>query len=134
MSAAQADNEKPEAKFAEYGEMDRESDEKRDIVHEENLPKSSTVDGYVPETAPRYTPEEEARVIRKLDWNMIPLLFLLYTLSVLDRTNLGNARIAGMSTDLHLGSTRYNWLGTIFYISCTHLTCRPSQCRFTDLI
>ncbi|KAF2094743.1 retrograde regulation protein 2 [Rhizodiscina lignyota] len=92
------------------------SQEKPEIIHEEALPKSSTTDGYVPETAPEYTAEEEAKVIRKLDWNMIPLLFTLYTLSVLDRTNLGNARIAGMEKDIDLNGNRYNWLGTMFYI------------------
>ena len=41
------------------------------------------------------TQEEEA-VIRKLDWRLLPLVFVLYSLAVLDRSNLGNARIAGM--------------------------------------
>ena len=98
--------------------------EKPDVVLTENTElstkpvTSSLTHGYVPETAPRYTKEEEAAVIRKLDLHLIPLLFLLYSLSVLDRTNLGNARIAGMEKDIDLGGTRYNWLGTIFYISC----------------
>lgn len=35
------------------------------------------------------TPEEEAAVIRKLDWRLVPLVFFLYMLSVLDRSNLG---------------------------------------------
>lgn len=44
----------------------------------------------------RPTAQEEAAVIRKLDWRLLPLVFVLYSLSVLDRSNLGNARIAGM--------------------------------------
>lgn len=31
-----------------------------------------------------YSPEELKRVIRKLDWYLMPLCFLLYTFSVLD--------------------------------------------------
>jgi hypothetical protein len=65
-----------------------------------------------------YTLEEEKRIIRSLDWHIMPLIFLLYSLSVLDRSNLGNARIAGMETDLHLSSQQYNWLATVFYIAC----------------
>lgn len=101
-----------------------EHPEKPEVITIENTDQSpdpevsSLTHGYVPDTAPRYTKEEEAAVIRKLDFNLIPLLFLLYSLSVLDRTNLGNARIAGMTKDIDLGGTRYNWLGTIFYISC----------------
>lgn len=63
------------------------------------------------------TPEEEAAVIRKLDYRLVPLVFFLYMLSVLDRSNLGNARLAGMEEDINLSGFRYNWLGTIFYIA-----------------
>ena len=38
-------------------------------------------------------------------------------LSFLDRSNIGNAKIAGMEKDLDLTSDRYEWLLTIFYIS-----------------
>ena len=42
------------------------------------------------------TPEEEKKVIWKLDRRLMPIVFTLYMLSVLDRSNLGNARLAGM--------------------------------------
>lgn len=64
------------------------------------------------------TAEEEAAVIRKLDWRLLPLVFVLYSLSVLDRSNLGNAKLAGMEEDIDLTGYKYNWLGTIFYIAC----------------
>lgn len=32
-----------------------------------------------------YTQEEADRVIKKLDWHIMPLIFILYSLSVLDR-------------------------------------------------
>ena len=38
---------------------------------------------------PEYTAEEEAAIIRKLDFRLLPFLLLLYTFSVLDRSNLG---------------------------------------------
>ena len=38
-------------------------------------------------------------------------------LSYLDRSNIGNAVLAGMTRDLHLVGDRYEWLLTIFYIS-----------------
>ena len=38
-------------------------------------------------------------------------------LAFLDRSNIGNAKIAGMATDLSLHGNRYNWLLTIFYIA-----------------
>jgi len=67
---------------------------------------------------PQADAEEEARLIRKLDWRLLPQVFLLYSLAVLDRSNLGNARLAGMEDDINLSGNRYNLLGTIFYIAC----------------
>lgn len=61
---------------------------------------------------PEPSPDEVRRVIRKLDWHILPLCFVLYTFSVLDRSNLGNARLAGLEEDLDLGGDRYQWLAT----------------------
>ena len=38
-------------------------------------------------------------------------------LAFLDRSNIGNAEIAGMEDDLNLLGDRYDWLLTIFYIT-----------------
>lgn len=65
----------------------------------------------------RPTPEEEARVIRKLDWRLLPMVFVLYSLSVLDRSNLGNAKLAGLEDSIDLTGNHYQWLGTLFYIA-----------------
>lgn len=64
-----------------------------------------------------YTPEEKRKVIRKLDFNLIPLCFLLYTFSVLDRSNLGNAKLAGLGEDIDILGGKYAWLGNSFYIA-----------------
>lgn len=61
--------------------------------------------------------EEEAAVIRKLDWRLLPMVFILYTLAILDRSNLGNAKLAGMGQQIDIAGQNYNWLGTIFYIA-----------------
>jgi hypothetical protein len=48
---------------------------------------------------------------------IVPWLSLLYLLSFLDRTNIGNARLAGMEDDLDMEGTDYNMSLTIFFIS-----------------
>ncbi|KAK6848789.1 MFS transporter [Apiospora arundinis] len=58
----------------------------------------------------------ERKVVRKLDHRIVPLVAFLFLLSFLDRSNIGNARIAGMDEDLGLSGDDYNWLLTIFYI------------------
>jgi phosphatidylinositol 3,5-bisphosphate 5-phosphatase len=64
-----------------------------------------------------YTPSEESSLMRKLDRNLTLFLSLLYLLSFLDRSNIGNARIAGLSTSLNLTSTEYSSLLMAFYIT-----------------
>ena len=64
-----------------------------------------------------FTPELERQVVRKLDRRVPPLVSGLFLLSFLDRSNIGNAKIAGMEEDLNLDSNRYTWLLTIFYIA-----------------
>lgn len=65
--------------------------------------------------------EDRAALDRKLMWRvdiwLIPWLSLLYLLSFLDRTNIGNARLAGMETNLNMSGTDYNMSLTIFFIS-----------------
>lgn len=82
-------------------------------LDEKVVERAGLPDDFVPPT-----PEEEAAVIRRLDWHLMPFVFLLYMLAVLDRSNLGNARLAGLEKSINLTGWRYNWLGTIFYIAC----------------
>jgi hypothetical protein len=63
------------------------------------------------------TPELNKRIRRKLDLHLVPLTMALYLLAFLDRSNIGNARIAGMTQDLNLTGDDYDWLLTIFYIA-----------------
>lgn len=62
--------------------------------------------------APR-DPKETARMLRKIDWRLIPPLTLLYLLSYLDRGNIGNAKIAGMDTELGLSPAQYRMALTV---------------------
>ncbi|MCJ1477725.1 hypothetical protein MMC13_006398 [Lambiella insularis] len=64
-----------------------------------------------------YTPDEERNVVKKLDRRVVIFLALLYMLSFLDRSNIGNAKIAGLTEDLRLSSSQYEWLLTAFYIT-----------------
>ncbi|KAK6531893.1 hypothetical protein TWF694_003056 [Orbilia ellipsospora] len=65
---------------------------------------------------PRIDHAAERSLVRKLDWHIPPLVGFLFLLSFLDRSNIGNAKIAGMEEDLELQGNRYSWLLTIFYI------------------
>ncbi|KAI1142635.1 MFS general substrate transporter [Hypoxylon sp. FL0543] len=60
----------------------------------------------------------DRRLVWRLDWILIPWLCILYLLAFLDRTNIGNAKVADLPTDLHLKlPEQYNETLTIFFIS-----------------
>lgn len=56
--------------------------------------------------------KDTKRLVRKIDKALLPLLTLLYLFSFLDRTNIGNARLAGLETSLDMKGLDYNvsWL------------------------
>lgn len=49
-----------------------------------------------------YTPSEEKRLLKKYDLHVLTFLCAVYLLSIMDRTNIGNAYQAGMATQLGL--------------------------------
>ncbi|KAK1750392.1 major facilitator superfamily domain-containing protein [Echria macrotheca] len=59
----------------------------------------------------------EKRLLRKLDFTLIPWLCILYLLAFLDRANIGNAKIAGLTHDLGLTTAQFNATLTIFFVS-----------------
>ncbi|SMR63026.1 unnamed protein product [Zymoseptoria tritici ST99CH_3D1] len=63
-----------------------------------------------------HDPEAEARIIKKLDWHILPWIFILWLLAFIDRSNIGNAKLDGLVTDLNLTGNRYNISLTVFYI------------------
>ncbi|KAF8216659.1 MFS general substrate transporter [Mycena galopus ATCC 62051] len=60
---------------------------------------------------------DEAKLVRKLDLALIPWLSLLYLLSFLDRTSIGNAKLYNMEADLHMTDTQYLIALTVFFFS-----------------
>ncbi|KAL4884448.1 major facilitator superfamily domain-containing protein [Aspergillus karnatakaensis] len=65
--------------------------------------------------------EERAKIDRallwKLDLRLVPWLSLLYLISFLDRTNIGNAKLANLQEDLDMSDSQYNAALTIFFVS-----------------
>lgn len=51
----------------------------------------------------------ERKLIWKLDLRLIPWLSLLYLLSFLDRTNIGNAKIQGVIIHSEENHSRHSW-------------------------
>jgi MFS family permease len=58
----------------------------------------------------------ESSLLRKLDWRLLPAVGILYLLSFLDRSNVGNARIEGLATDLNMTGNQYLTGLTLYFV------------------
>ncbi|KAL4875223.1 major facilitator superfamily domain-containing protein [Aspergillus karnatakaensis] len=59
----------------------------------------------------------ESRLRLKIDFMILPTVALIYLFCFIDRANIGNARLAGLETDLNLQGNDYNHILSVFYIS-----------------
>jgi len=60
---------------------------------------------------------DERKLVRKIDFALIPWLSVLYLLSFLDRTSIGNAKLYNMEKDLRMTDKQYLLTLTIFFFS-----------------
>ncbi|PSN65631.1 MFS general substrate transporter [Corynespora cassiicola Philippines] len=79
-------------------------------------PDRASIEKADDDAAISWTRDEENAALKKLDWNLIPLLGVLYLVSYIDRGNVGNAYTAGMGRDWGITSEDYSWIVTVLYI------------------
>lgn len=75
------------------------------IVKSEKTSRPESLE--VAESQP-YDDKSTKKLLRKLDWHIIPFMSLIYLLCFLDRTNIGNARLDHLEQDLGLKGIQYN--------------------------
>lgn len=64
-----------------------------------------------------FSPAEERRIIKRIDRRLIVTVGFMYCVSLMDRTNLGAANIAGMSKELMLEGVRYSVVSLVFFVT-----------------
>ncbi len=84
-------------------------DEKADVAHNELAEK---IDG----SLENIDPVAEKKLLWKVDLHVVPPLLILFLLAFLDRVNIGNAKIQGMTTELHMEGQDYNIALFVFFI------------------
>lgn len=57
-------------------------------------------------------PAEEKKLVRKIDFMIIPYLAVCYAFFYIDKTTLSYAAIFGIREDLNLVGTQYSWLSS----------------------
>ncbi|KAF7324885.1 High-affinity nicotinic acid transporter [Mycena kentingensis (nom. inval.)] len=64
---------------------------------------------------PKLQDAEKKAILRRLDLRLVSVLGLVYCVNLMDRANLSNANIAGMSTELKLDGNKYNIISVLFF-------------------
>ena len=58
-----------------------------------------------------------AKLYRKIDLHLLPLVFLCYSLGFLDKVVINYANLMGMQQTLQMKGQEFSWLATAFYIA-----------------
>ncbi|KAF2403916.1 MFS general substrate transporter [Trichodelitschia bisporula] len=64
-----------------------------------------------------FSPEEQKKIIHRVDRRLVTTVGIMYCISLMDRTNLGATMIAGMAIDLKLVGMRYSIITLVFFAS-----------------
>ncbi|KAK8061761.1 hypothetical protein PG994_008127 [Apiospora phragmitis] len=84
-----------------------------DVAHSEHVVDSQ--DSWQNE----FTPQEQRNIIKRIDRRLVTTVGVMYCVSLMDRTNLSAANIAGMDKDLKLVDDRYSIITLIFFVTYT---------------
>ncbi|KAF3007713.1 hypothetical protein E8E13_009639 [Curvularia kusanoi] len=61
------------------------------------------------------SPQENQRILRKIDMHLLPVMGLSYMFQFLDKSALGYTAIMGLRTDLHVTGEQYSWASGVYY-------------------
>ncbi|KAK1228696.1 hypothetical protein PQX77_008190 [Marasmius sp. AFHP31] len=99
------------------------SDNKAELVHPSRVDTESLskVDDVQDDLARKANdlvvdPAIQRRLLRKLDWCILPPLTIMYLCNALDKGNVGNAKTDGWDKDVGLVGNQYYLLVMIFYV------------------
>ncbi|KGO48629.1 Major facilitator superfamily domain, general substrate transporter [Penicillium expansum] len=84
---------------------------------------------------------EAKRVRWKIDMRIMPMIFVIYCLQLMDKNSLSFAAIMGIKQDTNLSSAEYSWLGSLVYfgylggdIPATYLMQRFSLAKYLSVM
>ncbi|KAJ5358935.1 MFS general substrate transporter [Penicillium cataractarum] len=96
--------------------IDAETLKDDQAVHLEVSPKVTLQEAYFEGLTTEEQTVLEKKLVRKIDLHLVASLCLLFIFNILDRSNIANARLGGMQTDLGLSDTQYQTAVAIMFI------------------
>nr|QFR37131.1 MFS transporter [Cyberlindnera americana] len=62
------------------------------------------------------TPQQDAKLRRKIDLYLVPFFILLYAIQYMDKISNSFASVMGLQASLGMTGSQYSWLGSAFYL------------------
>jgi hypothetical protein len=73
--------------------------------------------GRSPDEIITVSPADDARILRRIDLALLPLMLSVYFLQALDKATLSYASIFGIIDDTDLVGDQFSWLGSIVFVA-----------------
>ncbi|EWY84106.1 hypothetical protein FOCG_15932 [Fusarium oxysporum f. sp. radicis-lycopersici 26381] len=99
------------------------------VTRGESIPSSDDIndnivgyDGRLMGARTRLSSQQEKKLLRRIDWHLIPLLSVMYMVKSIDASNVSNARIMdrgtprNIMTELNISADDYNFVTMAYYI------------------
>lgn len=109
------------------------SDDKVRVQHVDHGGKDGGVSAIATSSRPAFEPPEyvrnltpdqrievEAKLKRKLDIRLMPMIVLMYIMNYLDRNNIAAAKLAGIIPDLKLKGTEFQVSTRLSFVFCKY--------------
>ncbi|KAF5615984.1 tartrate transporter [Fusarium sp. NRRL 25303] len=100
------------------------------VTRGEPIPSSGDIDdnivgydGTLMGARTRLSSQQEKKLLRRIDWHLIPLLSVMYMVKSIDASNVSNARIMdrgtprNIMTELNISADDYNFVTMAYYLS-----------------
>ncbi|KAI0165264.1 major facilitator superfamily transporter allantoate [Hypoxylon sp. FL1284] len=97
-------------------------------IYRHKLDADDALDFFKSHGITEVSPEDDKRILRKIDMFLMPLMLVTNTLNFLDKNALSNSVNFGLKEDNHITSSQYSWAsGSIFYL--TYMVSQPLVSR-----
>ncbi|RMJ25086.1 Male sterility protein [Aspergillus sp. HF37] len=60
---------------------------------------------------------DDTKLLSKIDWQVLPTMFMTYFLQFVDKISLNYANVMGLRDDLGMSGNDFSWLATAFFIA-----------------
>lgn len=108
------------AKFQEKGNKD--IDHVENCADDNEVPNADVVKSVDKFGAQTRKDAREIKLIRKLDWIILPCLWVMYFFNFLDRTAITVAKLDKLDKDLGISSVQYNACISILFVGYVSTT------------